>query len=92
MMFMMPMPPTSRDMPAMAPRKSAKVSWVSVRVSIVSSWLVMVKSSSSVILWRSLSTVATSAIVSSLLAGSSICTLIDDTATPPPAVRPEDSL
>ncbi len=47
MMFMMPMPPTNSEMPAMMPRKmvSTLVIWLSAPIS--SAWLRMVKSSSS---------------------------------------------
>ena len=66
MMFMMPMPPTSREMPAIAPRKTTKVLVVSCSVSMVSCWLDMEKSSSLVIRWRSRKTVDTSRMAASI--------------------------
>ena len=45
MMFMMPIPPTASEMPAMPPRKMVRVSATSVAAARVSCWLVTVKSS-----------------------------------------------
>ena len=45
MIFMIPMPPTSRDMPAIMPKKTTRVFVVSSRVSMVLCWLMTVKSS-----------------------------------------------
>ena len=39
MMFMMPMPPTSREMPAMPPSIRERVAVVSLRVESISVWL-----------------------------------------------------
>ena len=46
MMFMMPMPPTSSEMPATPPRKRVSTPVIAVADSSISSWLRMVKSSS----------------------------------------------
>ena len=83
MMFIMPIPPTSREMLAMAPKNITKVLVVSSRVSRVSCRLVMVKSSSPVIRCRSRSTVATSWIAWSMSATSGTWTLMVFTLTPP---------
>ncbi len=47
MMFMMPMPPTSSEMPAMAPRKAVNMPVICPAVSSRSDWLNRRKSSSS---------------------------------------------
>ena len=47
MMFMMPIPPTISEMPAMPPRKMVRVAETSVAAARVASWLVTVKSSAS---------------------------------------------
>ena len=69
-------PATSKDIPAMAPRKTTKVLVVSSRAWIVSCWLVMEKSSSPVIRWRCRSTVAISCTAPSIWSVPAIWTLI----------------
>ena len=46
MMFMMPMPPTTSEMPAMAPRRMVSVRLTSLAVAVRSFWVWTVKSSS----------------------------------------------
>ena len=46
MMFMMPMPPTTREMPAMAPRRIVSVRLTFFAVAVRSFWVWTVKSSS----------------------------------------------
>ena len=47
MMFMMPMPPTTREMPAIAPKNAVNVPVIVLNVCNKSVWLKMRKSSSS---------------------------------------------
>ena len=82
-MFITPMPPTSSEMPAIAPRNTTKVLVVSSSASIVSSWLVTVKSFSSVSRWRSRSTAVISFIVSCDALSSLALTLMESTNTSP---------
>ncbi len=50
MMFMMPIPPTSSEMPAMAPMTMLKMRWVFCRCFSRASGMVMLKSLT--MLWR----------------------------------------
>ena len=47
MMFMMPIPPTSREMPAIEPRKSVSTPVIWLKTATRSAWLMTEKSSSS---------------------------------------------
>ena len=60
MMFMIPMPPTSREMPATVPRNTTRVWLASSKVSRISCWLKTVKSSASVMRWLKRRTVSIS--------------------------------
>ena len=44
MMFMIPIPPTSREMPPIPPRKRVRTPVIEVAVARMSAWLVIVKS------------------------------------------------
>ena len=83
MMFMMPMPPTTREMPAIAPRKMTSAFVVSSNVSSSSWLLLMVKSSSPVILCRSRRLIATSSSAWSMKSSPLAWTVIWSTATSP---------
>ena len=86
-MFITPMPPTSSEMPAIAPRNTTKVLVVSSSAWIVSSWLVTVKSFSPISRWRSRSTAVISFIVSCDALSSLALTLMESTITSPCTVR-----